>query len=878
MEYSYKAFTNLDLNESHYGDRVYDIIREDLIYSYDYHQQIIEEIAMINKMAAYWQIQELLPILKPQPLIGWRDIKLDVLNQDQKELTGTTTTIDINVTNKLPLWSDVLSGNGHIPESIMFPSDLNQDLKPPIITTFYSLKGGVGRSTALAYTAKILASKGLTVLCVDMDLEAPSLAALFNQEKELKDGLGLLSVLLAMEQGRDPHIQEHIIRISDTDELYCLPAGLLNANYVQQLNLMDASAWYNQNKKTLRSLIDSLTNDLSFEPDVILLDAPTGINPINGPLLFDLADLAIIVFFPHPQIQSGIKSLLQGLLSSHTYRKGLELTTEPRFLVSPIPGSKAAEIVQRYQHRALEWVNDWLSPINDQRTEIDKLNESVITHFIPYREVIATSDEISSETQVWQDFQRVAQWIEIFFATKSEQQLQAIGLHDIKPQILSQLHFSSKVSEYQPNFLQTFVESDSVTKALQNKISLILGHHGAGKTAIFRYILEKHEKPAIISMSPDPLKGKNFWVISPYGFERIEETLNLTKTTWSDFWLLQICLSCYLSSHHKLPIPDVFSNIVVKEKPVTELQVVYSIKKMLAIANISTLAKDWLMKIDQASQPDTMILFDGLNKCFGSKIEDKIRRNKSLEGLLSLITSISDVVRQVKFKVFLREDLWTKLNFPSKNYYYGRSVNLNWNQKDDFCKVAIKHALLSPSFQRLIKTKLQIDNYEHWLEYKVWDIWTILVGERMKGGAFGNTIDWIWYYLSDVCDQRSPRDLLQLLETAIELEKSKQPSDMYWKTILRSRSLTQALQKVSEQAINSLLVEFPELSSLVEQLRYVGKTPVKSNKLSGLGLESALELGREVGLLGIYSGSESEIESYKVPEIYRLGLGMSRKV
>lgn len=47
------------------------------------------------------------------------------------------------------------------------------------IVTFYSYKGGTGRSMALANVAWVLASAGAKVLVVDGDLEAPGQRALF---------------------------------------------------------------------------------------------------------------------------------------------------------------------------------------------------------------------------------------------------------------------------------------------------------------------------------------------------------------------------------------------------------------------------------------------------------------------------------------------------------------------------------------------------------------------------------------------------------------------------------------------------------------------------------------------------------------------------
>ncbi len=48
------------------------------------------------------------------------------------------------------------------------------------IVTFYSYKGGTGRTMALANTAWILAANGFRVLTVDWDLEAPGLAKFFH--------------------------------------------------------------------------------------------------------------------------------------------------------------------------------------------------------------------------------------------------------------------------------------------------------------------------------------------------------------------------------------------------------------------------------------------------------------------------------------------------------------------------------------------------------------------------------------------------------------------------------------------------------------------------------------------------------------------------
>lgn len=69
------------------------------------------------------------------------------------------------------------------------------------IVTFYSFKGGVGRTMALANVAFLAALNGQRVLVMDWDLEAPGLAYYFRglleapDAKDLKDAPGVLDIL-----------------------------------------------------------------------------------------------------------------------------------------------------------------------------------------------------------------------------------------------------------------------------------------------------------------------------------------------------------------------------------------------------------------------------------------------------------------------------------------------------------------------------------------------------------------------------------------------------------------------------------------------------------------------------------------------------------
>ena len=66
------------------------------------------------------------------------------------------------------------------------------------IITFYSYKGGTGRTMALANVAWIAASKGYRVLAVDWDLESPGLHRYFHPfllDRQLRSSRGVIDMI-----------------------------------------------------------------------------------------------------------------------------------------------------------------------------------------------------------------------------------------------------------------------------------------------------------------------------------------------------------------------------------------------------------------------------------------------------------------------------------------------------------------------------------------------------------------------------------------------------------------------------------------------------------------------------------------------------------
>ncbi|HEB69716.1 MAG TPA: ParA family protein [Desulfobulbus sp.] len=799
---------------------------------------------------------------------------VELVTPEEREWIGTLPG-DIEV-ESLPLWPEALArGTLGSTEKTVFPSDLDEDLDPPIVATFYSLRGGVGRSTALAYTAHLLSANRRKVVCVDMDLEAPGLAALFKCEDEVTSSQGVVSLLVELDQGEEPDFASHLIPVPESDNIYLIPAGRTTADYARKLRFIMPDAWYREERNPLKLFLTGIKEKLPFKPDVILLDARTGITDINGPLLFDLADIAIVTFFPHPQARLGTELLTQGLLTSRTGRKisGQALAPEPRFLVSPLPN--VPELQKKYEVKSFEWISDWLSGVNEDREDSEILDERELTHFVRYRDEIASSNYILQDSTIWKNFEPVANWIERFLPSENEEQ-QARSLENEKDNILQNLSFATGTAEAQGYFIESFVETTVVKDAVSTNIPLVLGRKGSGKTAIFRRISESTERgDSVIVHAPAPLKKQRSWIITADGFREIEKVIRESELSWRHFWILYVNIATVRS----LDVADYTPEYLKTCSFESELDIISAFEKTAKTSRAPLELNDWLRHLDNSTTADTFLLFDGLDTGFNSASEDRVRRTHAIEGLFDLLMDQGQALQNLHFKILLREDIWKGLHFENKSHLYGRSVVLKWSDKATYLKVALKQALLCKELKQFLKDFSGAPSPDRpvdtWTENDVFFVWNILVGERMKGGKTTFTRNWVWTRLADGNKDHTPRYLLQLFHEAVPWEKNAHARSPYTRALIRPRALIECLSEVSLQALGALKEEFKELEPLLDNLKRIGRTPVAASDLERQS--DLIPLALEVGILSVYEEHDDGVSRYRIPDIYRHALRMTRK-
>ena len=220
------------------------------------------------------------------------------------------------------------------------------DKQPGKIITFYSYKGGTGRSMALANVAWILAYAGYKVLAIDWDLEAPGLHRYFYPffiDKELKDSEGIIDfvnnyTLEAVSSSRngdsDPDwYKQHadILRYAvslnyefEKGRLDFVPAGRQNLAYDTRVNSFDWKGFYERMGGLL--FLEEAKKQMKAEYDYILVDSRTGVSDTSGICTIQLPDILVSCFTLNHQ---GIDGALRITKSVFEKRKATGLKVFP---------------------------------------------------------------------------------------------------------------------------------------------------------------------------------------------------------------------------------------------------------------------------------------------------------------------------------------------------------------------------------------------------------------------------------------------------------------------------------------------------------------------------------------------------------------------
>lgn len=190
-----------------------------------------------------------------------------------------------------------------------------EDPEGPPVVAFYSFKGGLGRSTALASFAIQRARVGERVAVLDFDLDAPGVGVLLAADAEGRAASwGTLDYLLERKSRADLSDYFHPCRrpeVVGRGEILVFPAGRLDSQYPGKLARVDLEPAPHSEGDPIVSMLRSVRDEL--RPDWILLDARTGLSEPAGALLSGIAHLHVLFGTPSEQSWQGLRLVIERL-------------------------------------------------------------------------------------------------------------------------------------------------------------------------------------------------------------------------------------------------------------------------------------------------------------------------------------------------------------------------------------------------------------------------------------------------------------------------------------------------------------------------------------------------------------------------------------
>jgi MinD-like ATPase involved in chromosome partitioning or flagellar assembly len=225
------------------------------------------------------------------------------------------------------------------------------------IVTFYSFKGGTGRTMALANVAWILAANGKRVLMADWDLESPGLHRFFQpfMNEDASSTAGIVDLVRryewkAIEAGIDPKtlitgseasrkaalgavnrlVDKHIDRLEDYDipltwrfpeqgALHFLsPGETRSSDYQVTLQGLDWENFWNDLHGP--QFFDALRTRWKRNYDYVLIDSRTGLSDVADICTVHLPDMVVDCFTLSTQGIEGA-AMIAGMIRGHSGRK-----------------------------------------------------------------------------------------------------------------------------------------------------------------------------------------------------------------------------------------------------------------------------------------------------------------------------------------------------------------------------------------------------------------------------------------------------------------------------------------------------------------------------------------------------------------------------
>lgn len=788
------------------------------------------------------------------------------------------------------------------------------DLSTPV-SSFYSFKGGVGRTTATILTALLLARKGKKVMIVDFDLEAPGIASIFANQSDDAESLlsvkGFIDFLIDLESNKrdikkinlDDYYfikNEQALVGTQGGELIIIPAistdSESSTSYINKLSKINLK--FNSAKDYTPDLFLKKMEE-KLKPDHILIDTRTGINDVGGLVFNRYAQTIFLLFYGNQQNMFGLESILPELKTLKERDVKFYLINSPVPLDENVAKEERGYYVERsYEIFSKNYYNDEYFP-----SQFDETAE----HYpidIPYNPqalILNSNDKLSSLIEGYGNpYQQIADVIDsYYFIPDITTQIAPTTNDDNKSILESITEIASGTSENEfrdeDDLTRLFYPRKDYKYIFEKDKFLILGEKGVGKTALFSVLSYKNyanELADYCGVNTMEIQNTN-WII---GFEKG----NAAFPDKTNFESLNDFESPHFRNYWILLLIRQLTNTVL---PVNELVLRIknsSIINLKAIAKEENIGEQLVSILDQVNQvlaktnKTFIIVYDYLDA--GLPDQGGIR-GKLVSALVSFYYDYINRFSNLKAKIFLRSDIFERevsgltdkvkiLNYSQKiEWQYDQLLNVVWKRIYEQNKDSTLFADFEIEENAILGSIPNLRNEE---EHK--KILDKIFGKNMGGNNKAYPYNWVRIHIEDTNNKIHPRTLIKLFEQSAKLELGEVeiPKDR----IIRSKNVEIALEKsVSASQVDELKEEYPELENVFLNLYNNvsdGRAPINEKDL----VDALVKLNEEpitiidklknIGVLKDYKAykktkTENEEKRYHIPDLYLYGMKFTRK-
>jgi MinD-like ATPase involved in chromosome partitioning or flagellar assembly len=686
--------------------------------------------------------------------------------------------------------------NSYIHRNISY---LNWNSKPLVsdfdnIIAGYSFKGGMGRSTTLAYLAQFYHLMGKKVVILDCDFEAPGISNLFFEKKIRGCKLGIVDYLIDSNIEQQINLSDYYIKevSAQGGELSLFSTGIdINYNdYISRLSKIDFNS--NNYMNTFQKLLTQI--NLELTPDLIFIDLRAGINESNGFILKHISNYNFLFFNCEEQNEDGLKVILNSLKD-----------VENNYIINSTIrySTKKVELIEQKEKSFLNFLND----IN---TDIEVLpiryKESMLeTDLVEFKDFI--QQEINSYSEDNKNTYLV-DFINILSNKYSLFQREEVDvLDDVEfdlKNVLKKLEsqFSKLIANQQfhkEEDLKFFYFKDDIHKLINEQIFLILGSKGTGKSSLFE-IFTKNYKSLETNLNmknntyiagfseeiSNNILSKDFLKLV---FEKSKNEIENIERFWKFLTLYQI--------EQFLGINEAYFKSINKIKETfMDLEVGIEVDNRLKEININLYKEDSFITL----------VYDELDV----KLTDQ--REYFIDGLVEFWRSSRNKFTQTKSKILLRNDIFSNLKIENKTHLELNIYELKWSKYEILSLILniIVNTLNDEELKNIGLLNIVDKNNKLLKDHtKIRNAIFKIFGEKINETRSNiSTMDnWIISYLSDGEGIVTPRVIYKFMSESIkkELECLIPPNS---KILLPS--LNENINEILYNVSNSKITEYNE--------------------------------------------------------------------